>query len=114
MSYFNSSISSKNLLKFSDKPMFQIGGIFSLFFRTTFLNFFFEGICISLRRRNTPEFSFTLRNVIGGTGIELCLSFFYNRAFFFKASDYKKKTFKRNRSKLIYLRTKMNRESRVK
>lgn len=114
MVYFPSLSFKKASSAFTEKYLFQVGNIFSLFFRTDYLNFFFEGICISIRKKSTPEFSFILRNIIGGTGVEICLSFYYNRTFFFKTSDFKKKIFKRKRSKLYYLKTKMGRESRVK
>ena len=54
-----------------------------------------------------------LTNVLSGVGVELSISYYYNRLFYLKFSDYKRKKFIYNKAKLYYLRDKLNRESRI-
>lgn len=54
-----------------------------------------------------------LRNVLCSIGVELCISYYYNRLFYLKFSDFKRKQFIYNRAKLYFLRNKLNRESRI-
>jgi len=55
-----------------------------------------------------------LRNVLFGIGIEVTASYFINRVYILTILDYKRKQFIYRRSKLYYLRCKLNRASRVK
>jgi ribosomal protein L19 len=59
------------------------------------------------------DVSLILRNVLNSIGIELCISYFYNRLFYLKFSDYKRKKFIYKRAKLYFLRTKLNRASKI-
>jgi ribosomal protein L19 len=54
-----------------------------------------------------------LRNILSGIGVELYIAYFYNRLFFFKFSDFKRKKFIYKRAKLYYLRNKFNNASRI-
>jgi len=101
--------SSYNLLKFT------IGDILIVFFWVKGLLYRFEGICIALKKRNILNVNTTLilRNVLSSIGVELCISYYYNRLFYLKFSDFKRKQFIYNRAKLYYLRNKLNRESRI-
>jgi len=76
----------------------------------------FEGICICLRKKNfkAVDVVLILRNVIMGVGIELIISYYLNRVFFLNVLDYKRKMNIYNRSKLYYIRNKVNRNSRIK
>jgi len=76
----------------------------------------FEGICICLRKKNfkVVDVVLILRNVIMGVGIELIISYYLNRVFFLNVLDYKRKMNIYNRSKLYYIRNKVNRNSRIK
>jgi ribosomal protein L19 len=76
----------------------------------------FEGLCISLKKKNfkLPDVTFILRNVIMGIGVELTISYFYNRLFNFRISDYKRKSLNYKRTKLFFVRNKLNRASRIK
>jgi len=58
--------------------------------------------------------SLIIRNVISGVGIEVVVSFFMNRVFSLSILDYQRKQFLYRKSKLYYLRGKLNRASRVK
>jgi ribosomal protein L19 len=95
--------------------MFNTGDVVSLSFRNKGLNYFFEGICISIKYKSflSPECSFILRNILSGVGVELNLSFFYNRLFSLKLNSYKKKRSSYFKSKLFFIRYKLNRTSRV-
>lgn len=76
----------------------------------------FEGICISIKKKSLakPDVTLILRNIVMGVGIEFTVSYFYNRVYFLTVSDYKRKQFLYKKSKLYYLRQKLNRASRVK
>lgn len=100
---------SSNLLKFT------VGDILIVFFWVKGLLYRFEGICIAIKKRNLLNVNTTLilRNVLNSIGVELCISYYYNRLFYLKFSDYKRKKFIYNRAKLYYLRNKLNKESRI-
>jgi len=64
---------------------FVIGDVLGLSFCNKGYSFSFEGLCIAIRKKKlvSPETSFILRNIIGGIGIEVSFSFFYNRVFLY-------------------------------
>jgi ribosomal protein L19 len=93
---------------------FEVGDVLSVFFRDPSFSFFFEGLCVSIKKRSTPEFSLRVRNILATTAVELQLAFYYNRAFFLKVNDFKRKEFHYNHSKLYYIGVKSNKELRVK
>jgi ribosomal protein L19 len=105
----NNIFFSYNLLKFS------VGDILIVFYWVKGLLFRFEGICIALKKKNLLNVNTTLilRNVLSSIGVELAISYYYNRLFYLKFSDFKRKKFIYNRAKLYYLRNKLNRESRI-
>lgn len=105
----NNIFSTYNLLKFT------VGDILIVFFWVKGLLYRFEGICIALKKRNLLNVNTTLilRNVLSSIGVESCISYYYNRLFYLKFSDFKRKKFIYNRAKLYYLRNKLNRESRI-
>lgn len=94
---------------------FNVGDVLGLSFRNKGLTYFFEGICIGIKNKglNNSNTTFILRNILADVGIELNFSYFYNRAFFLKVNNFKRKKFLYNRSKLYYVRNKLNRESRI-
>ena len=55
-----------------------------------------------------------LRNIILGVGVEVTLSYYLNRIFFLKISDFKRKFFLYKKSKLYYIRIQLNRSSGLK
>jgi ribosomal protein L19 len=89
---------------------FRAGDILQILFWVRGALFTFEGMCISLMKKNIKNnnASITLRNVLVNVGIELKISYFVNRLFFFKVSDYKKKKFIYKKSKLYFVRNRVN------
>ena len=85
-------------------------------FKRKGLTFTFQGICLAIRKKylGNVNASFLLRNVLAGVGIELIIMYYYNRAYNFIFNDFKRKEFNYNKSKLYYLRQRLNRETRVK
>jgi ribosomal protein L19 len=92
------------------------GDVLSIYFRNQGLLYSFDGICISVKSKNfiNPESSIILRNVLSSISVELTVSFYYLRIFFSRFDDYKRKKFSYTRSKLFFLRKKLNKYSRVK
>lgn len=99
-----------SLLKFS------VGDVLIVFFWVKGLLYRFEGICICIRKKNIKKVdsSLILRNVLSSIGVELCISYYFNRLFYLKFSDFKRKKFIYKRAKLYYLRNKLNKASRIK
>ena len=96
---------------------FTRGDILTINFWSKSCNYHFEGICLGLKKKNilSPNSTIILRNVLYGTGVELCVSYFLNRLYRnLFMSDYKRKKFIYKSSKLYYLRSKNNQKSRVK
>jgi len=95
--------------------LIKAGDILSVIFRKRSIIYRFEGVCISIKNKKLLNInsSIILRNVLFGIGIEFIFSYYYNRVFFAKAQDYKRKSFWYNRSKLYFLRNRLNRASRV-
>lgn len=76
----------------------------------------FSGICIAIKKTGyiVPDVSIILRNIIITTGLEIVLSYFYNRAYKMRFLDYKRKFYTYNKTKIYFIRKRINRESRVK
>ncbi len=74
------------------------------FFRGHFLSF--EGLCLSIRRKNLlhPETSLYLRNNVQNVWVECSVSFFYNRVYHLKILDYKRKLYSFKKSKWLFLK----------
>ena len=66
------------------------------------------------KKYENGKYFFYFKNVLSSIGIELSLSYYYNRLFFLKFSDFKRKKFIYKRANLYYLRKKLNRASRIK
>lgn len=115
MSYFHIQAIGKSLFIAPLKLRFNVGDVLGLSFHHKGFNYFFEGICISLKRKafDCPESSLVLRNILSDVGVELTLSYFYNRSFFIKVNSFKRKKIFYGRSKLYYVRNKLNRHSRI-
>lgn len=101
--------------KLNFKNYFVPGDVLGLSYKNKGLTYFFEGLCIAIRGKNfkTLNATFILRNVLSDVGIELTCSFFYNRAFSAKVNKYKRKQLMYVKSKLFYIRHKLNKKSRV-
>jgi len=90
------------------------GDIIYLTYTKNYFPFFFEGICLGLRKFKTPNASIILRNIISGIGIELIISYYYNRIYFLETNDHKRKRFFYTTAKIYYVRYGLNRASRIK
>jgi ribosomal protein L19 len=107
---------SNRLFNFDGALNFKVGDVLSLIFWVKNYIYKFEGLCICLRKKKfkSSDVSFILRNVLLGVGLELCISYYFNRVFFFNIEDFKRKHFIYQRAKLYYIRLKLNSASRVK
>jgi len=94
---------------------FLIGDILEFVYNYKNMALTFNGICISLRKKSfvMPDQALILRNVIIGTGIEVTLSYFYNKGYKMLFLDYRRKFFSFNKNKLFFIRDRVNRESKV-
>lgn len=92
------------------------GDIIALVFWKDAIIYRFDGICIAIKKFSLLqlEAGLCLRNVILGIGIEVVASYFINQIYSLIILDYKRKQFLYRKSKLYYLRCKLNRASRVK
>jgi len=105
---------ARKILK-TQKSTFVIGDILGLSFRNKGYSYSFEGLCIAIRKKKSlsPETSLVLRNILGDVGIEFTFSFFYNRVFYMRVNNFKRKKLTYSRAKLFYVRHKLNKASRV-
>lgn len=96
--------------------VFSVGDILNISYVSKFITYGFEGVCIRLKKKKMLDVnsSIILRNILSGVGVELTISFFYNRAYNFTVSDYSRKDFYYRKSKLYYLRSRINRASKIK
>lgn len=78
--------------------------------------FFFEGICLSVRSRRfgRKQTSFVTRNVVKAVGVEAITAYFLHRLYKLAFSDYKRKQFFYKKPRLYFLRSRLNKESRVR
>lgn len=98
---------------------FSIKGVKGLFFksgdvlRVNFLRagqgFFFEGLCLAIKKKSLShkDSSLLLRNLVGGSGIEIKASYYYHRLYGLAFSDFRRKRYHYMRSKLYYLRARV-------
>lgn len=93
---------------------FLIGDVleFVYFYKNTSLTF--SGICIAIKKKSfkLPDLALILRNIIVRTGVEVTISYFYNRAYKLSFLDYKRKFYTYNKNKLYFVRERLNQESR--
>ena len=103
-------ISGTSFLKF-----ISIGDILEFVYVYKSIPLIYKGICIAIRRRFfiMPDVTLILRNVILKIGIELTVSYFYNRLYKLKFLDYKRKFYNFKRNRLFFIRKRVNRESQV-
>jgi len=94
---------------------FKSGDILVVVYCKETIIYRFEGICIALRHKCLQQVNtaLTLRNIVFGIGIELCITYYFHRIYFLSIMDYKRKQFRYKKSKLYYLRGKINRASRI-
>jgi len=94
---------------------FKVGDIIEFVYFYKCIPLIFSGICIAIKRKYfiKADVSLVLRNIIMKVSIELTVSYFYNRLYTLKFIDYKRKFYNFNRSKLYFIRKRVNRESKV-
>jgi ribosomal protein L19 len=95
---------------------FMAGDILKVVYSRMGSVFSFEGLCLAVRGRGflKPDTSFILRNVIFGVGMEINVSFYSNRVYIFYFQDYKRKMKSFYKSRLFFVRKRVNRYSKVK
>lgn len=106
----------KLVCNLNEAVYFSPGDIVVVVFWKAYVIYRFEGICMSVRKRNflDPNAALVLRNIVLGVGVEFTVSYFMNRVYNLSVADYKRKDFVYKRSKLYYIRQRINRASRVK
>jgi ribosomal protein L19 len=94
---------------------FRAGYILRIVYSARNEAYIFNGICIAVRSgfRN-PNLSLIVRNIILGVGIEMIFSYFGNRLFKLYIDFFKRKHRSLHRAKFFYIRSRINRSSRVK
>ena len=92
-----------------------VGDIVNISYINKYITYGFEGICICLRRKQmlSPNVTIMLRNVLVNVGVELTFAYYYARGYRFTLSNHKRKSFYYRRAKLYYIRTNLNRASRI-
>jgi len=107
----------KRLLRnsLSSLTVFQTGDILVVVYCKETIIYRFEGICIAIRQKllRDVDTALSIRNIVFGIGVELSLTYYFHRIYFLTVLDYKRKEFRYKKSKLYYLRRKLNRSSRV-
>ena len=97
--------------------LFTAGDILAVVIERGPYGHFIEGICLSVCKRSLihPHTGVVVRNVIAGVGVEFTVSYYYHRMYKLQMRDYKRKQFDyANSNKLYYLRSRDNKESRVR
>jgi ribosomal protein L19 len=91
------------------------GDVLEVFFSKRGSIFTFEGICLAIKKKNflNVNASIVLRNFIHKVGIQCIFSYYYNRIYFFKINDYKRKFDSQRKAKLYFLSRSLNYKTRV-
>lgn len=127
MNYFNTQIIKlvnkkewinirKNQKILKNLDFFKRGDILTITFWHKSYNYYFEGLCIALKKNfNNINIMIFLKNILQNTIIEFIGPYYLNR-FFLKTfiSNYKRKQLWYKKSKLYYLRKKENKASKIK
>jgi|SRR5687768_232742 len=95
--------------------IFRIGDIVELVFYYKNIPLIFRGICIAIKRKYfiLPDVILILRNIIVKIGIELTVSYYYNRLYKLKFLDYKRKFHNYTKNKLFFIRKNVNKASQI-
>jgi ribosomal protein L19 len=95
--------------------LFKVGDIIEFVYHYKCIPLIFNGICISIKYKYfiKSDVTLILRNVIMKVGLELTVSYYYNRLYKLKFLDYKRKFYNFNKNKLYFIRKRVNRESKV-
>lgn len=108
MKYFNKYFLEKEQIEGKIKGLYPmakpiVGEVLKIFFSKKGSNYFFEGFCYSIKRKNFEKSDACLKliNKIKGSFISFSFSFFYNLVFSFEKVDFKKNK-KRFRSAKVF------------
>jgi ribosomal protein L19 len=116
LSYYIKQRRQRFLIKHSKLlKIFKIGDIIEFVFHYKNIPLIFRGICISIKRKYfiLPDVIIVLRNVIIKIGIELTVSYYYNRLYKLKFLDYKRKFHNYTKNKLFFIRKSVNKASQI-
>ena len=94
---------------------FRSGDVIRVTFGKGSIIYSFEGLCLAVRNRSitSKNTTFIFRNVLQRVGVEFIVSYYMNRLYNMEFNDFKRKHFHYNKSRLFYLRSRINRESKV-
>ena len=104
------------LLNVLNLKKFKRGDVLIVNFWSQTYRYNFEGLCLCVRKKKmvNPNISIILCNVLFGTGIEVTLSFFFNRLYEnIYIDDHKRKKFFYKASKLFFLKSRKNIATKV-
>lgn len=89
---------------------FQAGDVLTVTITKELEGHGFTGICLGIRKASlsSMDTSVILRNVLFGVGVEILFSLFENRAYRIRFEDHLRKGFFYAKSKLFYLRRKVD------
>jgi len=93
-----------------------IGDIIEVFYNVGY-PIAFEGIVISIRNKKnltSPNVSLTLRNVVLRVPLEYTISYYTHRVYKLNIHDFKRKMNLIRRSRLFFIRYRLNKQSRIK
>ena len=113
MSYYFNLIDFKKkkkklVLGFRKNLKFRTGDMISVSLKYANTAFMFEGMCIAIKYGGfkSPNMSVTLRSSVDNVIIDFIFCYFYNRAFFYKFVDYKRRIKSSlKKSKLSFLKS---------
>lgn len=95
---------------------FTRGDVLAINYRLRGFGFSFTGLCLGVKFKGLLQFNTTilLRNIIGRVAVEISLAMYSLVCFGFKVLDYAKKRFAYRKSKLYYLRDRVNLETIIR
>jgi|SRR6185369_9208416 len=94
----------------------SIGDVLEVFYNVGY-PIVFEGIAISIRNKKTltsPNVSLTLRNVVLKVPLEFNISYYTHRIYKMNIHHFKRKMALIRRSRLFFIRYRLNKQSRIK
>jgi len=94
---------------------FMVGDILEIVYFRKNVAFIFSGICKAKKKKNMldPDTSFILRNTIMQIGIELKVSYYYNRVYKMTFLDFKRKQYTYRKKRMFTIRYTLSRNSKV-
>ena len=106
----------ENFLGFNKNGLiFKGGDIVKITFNKGGMVYSFEGLCLALKNKKVLSKNSTLilRNVMDRVGVEITVGYYFNRVYNMEFNDFKRKRFVYKKTRLFYLRERINRQSKV-